>query len=279
MTAKLTVLGCQIDIPLMRTESERDAHVDRVAQRVDDCLQHRPADIVVLPELSTTDYSRHAFEQLNALAELPDGRSFNVWREIALRYGCHVVYGFAQALEPGYTIATAIINSSGELTAVYHKLHLAQFGDSMEKEYFIVGERNLVVVDIGGLRISPIICYDIRSPELCRTLAVDHGVDCILHTGAYARDPSFFSWHAFATTRAVENQLYLLSLNRAGQHFGQSVFCPPWIDEHHQPVTFDQHAENFKYLTIDQGVLQQARDEFTFLKDRLDSYQLPVVGA
>jgi nitrilase len=278
MTSKLTVLGCQIDIPLMSTDSERDAHVERVAQCVDECLKQKPAELVVLPELSSIDYSHDAFEQLNALAEPPEGSSFSVWREVARRHSCYVVYGYAQSLKPGYTIATAIVNPAGELAAVYHKLHLAQFGDSMEKEYFTAGDRNLVLVDICGFRLSPIICYDIRAPELCRTLAVDHGVDCILHTGAYARDPSFYSWHAFATTRAVENQLYFLSLNRAGQHFGHSVFCPPWVDQHHQPVTFEEYAEEFRYLTLDRGALQQARNEFTFLQDRLDSYQLPVVG-
>jgi len=47
-----------------------------------------------------------------------------------------------------------------------------------------------------------------------------HDVDLILHVGAYARDESFYSWHAFAVTRAVENQFFVLSLNRAGTHFG-----------------------------------------------------------
>ena len=92
-----------------------------------------------------------------------------------------------------------------------------------------------------------------------------------------ARDPSFYSWHAFATTRAVENQVYFLSLNRAGDHFGHSVFCKPWIDENNPPQTFDQHAEQLQLLTMDKAVLKQARKEYTFIEDRLPSYQLPVL--
>ena len=178
---------------------------------------------MVLPELSSIDYSREAFSNLDVLAESPVGGSYEVWRKIALKHNCHVIYGYAEKLAEGYTIASAILNRAGENIAVYHKLHLAQFGDSMEKEYFSAGHRKLAVVEINGFKLSPIICYDIRAPELCRTLAVDHSVDVILHTGAYARDPSFYSWHAFATTRAVENQVYFLSLNRAGEHFGNCL--------------------------------------------------------
>lgn len=66
-------------------------------------------------------------------------------------------------------IATALVNREGQLAGVYYKQHLAQFGDSMEKEYFAAGEQRIL--------IAPIICYDIRALDLCRTLAVDHGVD------------------------------------------------------------------------------------------------------
>ena len=68
-------------------------------------------------------------------------------------------------------------------------------------------------------------------PELSRTLTLDHSVDCILHSGAYFRDESFDSWKAFVTTRSMENQIYLLSLNRAGVDFGQSMFASPWTDQ------------------------------------------------
>lgn len=48
----------------------------------------------------------------------------------------------------------------------------------------------------------------------------------------------FLAWHSFAVTRAMENQVYLLSLNRAGADYGGSVFCPPWLDDDHPPQFF-----------------------------------------
>ena len=274
---RLKLLACQVTIPAMTTSATRDDHVRRTARLIDEQLELEPVDVVVLPELSSIDYSRSAFDHLHDLAEPEKGSSFSIWSALAIKYKCWIIYGFANRGDEGYWISTAVCQPDGELAGVYNKLHLAQFGDSMEKEYFVAGRQQLLIFDVNGFRLSPIICYDIRAPELCRVLAVDHQVDCILHTGAYARDPSFYSWHAFATTRAIENQVYFLSLNRAGGHFGHSVFCPPWIDENKPAQQFDQHKEQLKRFTLTRESIADAREQYTFLKDRLPNYGLPVI--
>ena len=77
---------------------------------------------------------------------------------------------------------------------------------------------------INKIKCSTIICYDIRIPELIRDLTLNHDVKLVLHCGVYFRDESFFTWHQFAITRALENQIFLLNLNRAGKKFGNSIF-------------------------------------------------------
>ena len=126
--------------------------------------------------------------------------------------------------------------------------------------------------DVKGLRFAPIICYDIRIPELSRVLTINHNVDCILHCGAYFRDESFATWHPFVITRAMENQIFFLSLNRAGRDYGHSLFCPPWVDERHLPSVFEDRSEEFKYLEIDKTKIENARTQYTFLRDRLIDY-------
>ncbi|MGI9404759.1 MAG: carbon-nitrogen hydrolase family protein, partial [Hyphomicrobiaceae bacterium] len=153
----------------------------------------------------------------------------------------------------------------------FDKLHRAQFGFSEEKEFFSPGE-HIFTFECLGVRVAPIICYDIRFPELLRTLVLDHGVELILHCGAYGRDESFDSWHAFVTTRAMENQVYVLSLNRAGAQFGDSVFCGPWVDADHPPVRFPATDEAFVRLTVSLDHLADIRARYTFLKDRISAY-------
>lgn len=273
----LTLLACQIDIPAMTTASERDQHLALSAQKVEAQLAQAPADIVVLPELSSIDYSRASFECLDVLAEPLEGASFECWRAVARRHKIFVSYSFARRANDKFYISIAVVNPDGGLVGYFDKLHLAQYGASMEKEYFNRGD-HLFAFDVNGFRLAPFICYDIRFPELSRALVLDHSVDVILHCGAYFRDPSFHTWHAFAITRAIENQVFFLSLNRAGADYGGSLFCYPWMDETVGPVYFETHIEDFQRITLERGAMAQARSEYTFLRDRRDTYAMPAEG-
>ncbi|MHA6324312.1 carbon-nitrogen hydrolase family protein [Roseivivax sp. CAU 1753] len=273
----LTLLACQIAIPPTATADARDRHLETSAAKLRACLSGQRADVVVLPELSSIDYSRDAFDRLDAIAEPLDGPSFHTWAAVAVEFGIHVCYGFARRDATGTYISMAVVTPEGSLAGHYDKLHLCQYGASMEKEYFSTGG-HIFTFRVNGFTLSPIICYDIRFPELSRMLVLKHGVDIILHSGAYFRDPSFPTWHAFATTRALENQVYFLSLNRAGQDYGNSLFCYPWMDETCGPRHFAERDEDFRHLTIDRQRLRDARSEYTFLKDRLDSYDLPCLA-
>jgi len=272
----LRLLACQIDIPPTVDKSSRDQHLDASATRVREALRSQSVDLVVLPELSSIDYSRESFAALDQIAEPLDGPSYQLWSAVAKEHSTTVVYGFPRrAGVDDYRICAAAVGPDGVLIGSYDKLHLAQFGASMEQEYFKAGQE-LFVFETQGFRIAPIICFDIRPPELCRQLVVEHQVDLILHTGAYYRDPSFSSWHTFAQTRAVENQIYFLSLNRAGQHYGDSLFVPPWIDEKIHPTSFPAHDEAFQFLECNPDAMQTARREFAFLVERLATYELPL---
>jgi len=272
MTGALRLLACQIAVPPMTTVAQRDAHLADAAARVDRTLRDvGGADIVVLPELSNIDYARATFERLDVLAEPLDGPSHATWSALARAHRVHVVHGFPRAAPDGPRICQAVIGPDGALVGHYDKVHLAQYGASMEKEYFRRGD-HLLTFDAAGFRLAPIICYDIRIPELARRLVLGRRADVILHCGAYFRDPSFHTWHPFVVTRALENQCFVVSLNRAGAGYGASIACPPWVDADTQPTLFDAHAEDIRLLTLDRAALDDARATYSFLRDRLDDY-------
>lgn len=277
-TETLTLLACQIDIPAMTTATERDAHLALSAEKVRAQLAEAETivDLVVLPELSSIDYSRETFACLSDIAEPLDGASFQTWKQIATEWNVFVSYGFARSGNGGPYICVAVVGPDGELVGHFDKLHLAQYGASMEKEYFNRGD-HLFVFEVRGFRLAPIICYDIRIPELTRTLVVDHDVDAILHCGAYYRDESFHTWHPFVITRALENQVFFLSLNRAGGSYGNSLFCLPWQDENTPLLQFSELDEDFQIIKLDRETQRQARHDYTFLEDRLKDYQLDVL--
>lgn len=265
------VLACQLAIPPVDSAKSRDAHLLKTADRLARALDDKPADLVVLPELSAMSYSRDAFDRLGELSEALDGPSAEVYGKLAARYRIHVAFGIARKDEDGVFISHVVAGPDGRCTGCYDKLHMAQFGASMEKDYFTAGD-HLLVFEVGGMKVSTIICYDFRFPDLVATLCRDHGVRLVIHPVAFCRDGSFPSWHPIAIARAVENQVYFLSLNRAGGAYGESVWCPPWVDDGLEPERFGTE-EAFRYFTVDNDVIERVRNEYPFGKDRLADYR------
>jgi len=263
----MKILACQVYIPVTKTCEDRDRHLIITRHKVLEALHKEACDLVVLPELTSIDYSRESFEQLESLAETLDGPSFEIWSDVAKARHCHVVYSFPRRVNNAFRISVAVVSPDGDLSGVYDKIYLAQFGASTEKEYFEPGTA-LFTFNVAGFTVAPIVCADIRIPELSRVLTVEHKVDIILHCGAYFRDESFASWHNFAITRAIENQIYFCSVNRAGENYGHSILCGPWVDEIQPPVFLSQHNEQLMTLAIDREEIVRVRREYPFLSDR-----------
>ena len=188
---RITVLSCQLDVPLdMRSREARDEHLDRVVRLLDDALSRQSADVVVLPELSSISYTRHCFSHLDCFAESVAGTSFLKLSIIAKKHETFVLYGAPRVSDSGYAhISQFLIDSAGNPAGVFDKLHMAQFGASMEKDYFNRGD-NLLIFDVKGVRLAPLICYDMRFPELAMTLAQTHKVHGILHSCLLYTSPS-----------------------------------------------------------------------------------------
>jgi predicted amidohydrolase len=281
LNRSVTLLACQIDVPAMTTAAERDVHTDRVAAAIDaELTAGGPVDLVVLPELGTLDYARSCFDRIDEMAEpLDDSPTIDRLREVAAAHRTPVLAGMARKGDPQdqagsafitHYITQALIGADGSVAGHYDKLHIAQFGDSTEKDYFTRGDR-LLVFEAGGFTFGTIICYDIRIPELSRILARRHGVDAILHPTAFCRDETFHTWHAFATTRAIENQVYFASVNRAGADFGESMLIEPWMDET-VPLQRLGTGETFARWTLSRATLDRARARYPFLQDVRDDY-------
>lgn len=273
----MKILACQVSIPETRTLEDKDVHVRSLIKRIEQyCKNNEIPDLIVLPELSTIEYSLESFKRLDILGEDLNDFSFHCFSELAQKLNCHIAYGFPKKESRNkngrYFITQSVISPDGKYVTHFDKLHIAQFGASEEKRYFSPGNK-LGIFNINGCRAGIIICYDFRFPRLTSIMCEKFQLDLILHPVAFTRDATFESWHNFVITRALENQVYFLSLNRAGKDWGKSMFCPPWIDEITKPEIMGC-KEEFRIFELDTGIIKQVRETYSFDKDRLKDYYI-----
>jgi predicted amidohydrolase len=133
------------------------------------------ASLVVLPELAATGYVLDRAELAVRAESLGSpGPVLTAWAEQARDLGITVVGGFAERAGDRLYNSVAVFAPDGTPAGVYRKLHL--FG--REREVFVPGDLGLPVVEVAGLRLGVVVCYDLRFPETIRILAL-RGADLV----------------------------------------------------------------------------------------------------
>jgi len=253
----MIVAGLQTDIA-WEDPRENFRRVDAMAE----ALLEEPTrpHLLVLPEMFATGFSMEA-GKVAAFAE--ETRAFLA--ELARRHSVFVLGGYAEPALPRPGNACSIFDPEGREILHYRKLH--PFSLAGEQEHYVPGEA-LATVEVEGVRVTPFICYDLRFPEPFRVAAPHTDLFCVIaNWPAKRREP----WSLLLRARAVENQAYVLGVNRVGPgggepHSGDSALLDPFG----QVVAEAPAAEAPAALVgeVDPGVVARVRERFTFLKDR-----------
>ncbi len=183
-------------------------------------------DIACLPELFLTGYS---LDNIQELAEEIPGPSIQQLCEIARKLDINIVAGSIPEKAGNKLFNTSvIIDGGGKIKGVYRKVHLFEPFD--EPKYFSAGS-SIDVFDLSTVRIGVEICYDIRFPEISRILCLKGAQ--IIFVPAEFPHPRVEHWELLVRTRALENQLYVVAVNRVGSddrasYFGLSMIVNPW---------------------------------------------------
>ena len=229
------------------------------------------ADLVVLPELWLPGY--FAFDAYPELAEPLHGDTVMAAREWARQLGCHLHMGSVlERTDDGRLHNTAVlIDPDGGILHTYRKMHVFGY-QSREAELLSPGETTGTAATALG-RIGTTTCYDLRFPELYRTL-VDEGAETIVVCSAWPAARRHH-WRLFTATRAVEEQVVLIACNAVGEQAGgvrlggHSRIVDPWGEV----LVEAGDDEGITFCDVDTSVIQSARTEFPVLADR----RLPAV--
>jgi predicted amidohydrolase len=164
------------------------------------------ADLFVLPELALSGYIFGSREEALSLSQGPGGEEFNGVAGLARDRSATIVLGFAERAGDRLYNSSIMVFPDGT-TCVYRKVQL--FCD--EKRIFDPGDKSPEVVEIAGVRLGMMICFDWIFPEVARTLALK-GADILCHSTNLVLP---FCQDAMVT-RCIENRVFALTSNRVG---------------------------------------------------------------
>ncbi len=157
-----------------------------------------------------------------------------------------------------------VFDREGECVASYDKTHL--FTPMGEHEYFTPGDR-LCTFTLDGVKCGLIICYDLRFPELTRSLVLQ-GAD-LLFVPAEWPAVRVAHWQTLNRARAIENQIFLACCNGCGTagetvYGGSSAVYDPWGEILAQAGA----KEEIILADCDFSVKEKIRESINVFRDR-----------
>ena len=216
-------------------------------------------DLVVLPEMFSTGFSMDP----TALAEPPDGSTAMFLAETASKFGVYLLGGLATRHGETLRNEAVLFSPEGSVMGRYWKMH--PFSPSEEGEHYTPGDET-VVIPMGEFQLAPAICYDLRFPELFRG-ATACGADLIAVIANWpARRADH--WACLLRARAIENQAYVVGVNRCGTdpnhtYPGRSAIIDP------RGNILAQAGDDQCVIgaPLDADALNRWRDQFPALRD------------
>lgn len=203
------VAAVQTEPLLGQVAHNLDAILGRLRQVADE-----GARLVVFPECALTGYGFRSRDEALPFAEPADGPSTRRIAGECRALGVWSIHGFLEA-DAGRLFNACALVGPGGLVATYRKVHLPFLGVD---RFADPGDRPFAVHDAGGLKVGMHICYDGSFPETGRVLSL-LGADLLALPTNWPTHSECAAEHMIAT-RAMENVVYAMAVNRVGEESG-----------------------------------------------------------
>lgn len=263
----LTIAGIQTNL----FWEDKKANLDNLSKHINS-LTTKP-EIIILPEMFNTGFSM----DVKALAEDMNGESVQWIKEQAASHRVIVTGSLIIRENNHYYNRLIWMLPNGEF-GFYDKRHLFAFAS--EHESFSPGSRRLIA-SVKGWKINLQVCYDLRFPVWARqssNIGSDRltEYDLLLYVANWP-EARIHAWTTLLQARAIENQCYVIGINRVGQdgkginYPGKSLVVDPLGN-----ILYDAgYNENIFTYSLQKQALEEARNKYPFLKDA-DSFILSI---
>ncbi|MCD6012093.1 MAG: aliphatic amidase AmiE [Flavipsychrobacter sp.] len=214
--------------------------------------------VVALPEMFSTGFSMAP----ERLAETMDGNSVKWMAAMAAKYRCILTGSLIIEEDGNYYNRMLWVQPDGKI-GTYDKRHL--FGYADEDKHYNPGDKRLIV-SVNGWRINLMVCYDLRFPVWARNQGDEY--DVLLYVANWP-EPRSLAWRTLLQARAIENQCYVIGVNRVGKdgkdfnYLGESSVFGPLGEQLWQKAG----EPACHTATLEKEVLQKVRAKLPFLND------------
>jgi predicted amidohydrolase len=255
LEVRVRIAAVQCDI----VWEDAPANYARLAERIASAVD-AGARLVLLPEMFATGFSMSTAR----IAEPDNGPTAIFLCEQAISHSAWVGGSFACRVENSAKPTNRFLVAAPDgSTTVYDKVH--PFTPGGENDHYAAGDR-LVTVMIDGLRVTPFVCYDLRFADWFWRAATD--TDCYAVVANWPADRQSH-WTGLLRARAIENEAYVVGVNRVGDgggtaYVGQSAVFEPFGGT----VAEAGSAEETLVVEIDPQRVTEIRSRYPFLEDR-----------
>jgi len=252
----MNVVALQFDI----IWEKKRLNFEKVRRLITEAAPPKDA-LVVLPEMFATGFSMNA----DAIAEPYGGEMEQFLAKTAKEFAICLMAGAAMRGRDGRARNKALVFSpAGELIAFYAKMK--PFTPGGEADHYVAGEHPIVFA-WDDCAISPFICYDLRFPEIFREAVAAHRPELFAVIANFP-EKRIGHWVTLLQARAIENQAYVVGVNRIGKdpdytYGGRSLIANPQGE-----IVADAGArEGFISAQMDLAGLRKYREGLRFLAD------------
>ena len=273
---------------------DADGNLRRAIARVEEAA-HTGAQVVCLPELFRSQYfcQREDAAFFN-LAETVPGPTTEALGQVARSTGVVVIAPIFERRAAGlYHNSAAVIDTTGQVTGLYRKMHIPDDPAYYEKFYFTPGDLGFRAFDTQVGRLGTLICWDQWYPEGARLVALQ-GASILFYPTAIGWHPEEReefgetqrdAWRTVQRGHAIANGVYVAAINRVGhekdltagmergagiEFWGSSFLADPF-----GIVVAEAAADKEEVILgeVDLERIEEVRRNWPFLRDRrIDAY-------
>ncbi|MFW5960773.1 MAG: nitrilase-related carbon-nitrogen hydrolase [Chitinivibrionales bacterium] len=250
----MIVAGIQMDI----VWEDREANLNKASLLADEASDNG-ADTLVFPEMFSTGFSMDT----DKTAETREGATYRFLKETATQNGLWVVAGLVLKNTKGKpSNDCCVIDPEGREKGLYSKNKLFRYG---KEHHFYQPGTSTETLLLNGIKSSLFICFDLRYPGLIRETAYNTHACFII---ASWPEPRTMHWETLLRARAIENQMFVIGINRTGpgrdlSYSGHSAVISPTGEY----LAKAGSNEEIIYADINPESVVKTRRKWPFLKE------------